>query len=128
MLPQRSIGTRALLTTTDSSGSMQNYMGLLSCPMSSEGLDRYLGVGSLRQNQNQYVGCKRSIKSSNVCWHYNGLGHCRQGCRFRHNCDLCGESHPRIECTNVNSRVAQNSQGGSQTQPSAGQGFGAIGC
>lgn len=81
-----------------------------------EGINRYLGVGSLRSMSSATGNTgKHQAKSSNICWRFNSLGRCRQGCRFRHSCDVCGESHPRIECI-----TASASQTGGRSQASAG--------
>lgn len=65
----------------------------------NEGINRYLGLGSLRPVTNPVnYQKKQQPKSANVCWRFNGLGRCRSNCRFRHACDYCGEGHPCIEC------------------------------
>lgn len=64
-----------------------------------EGINRYLGLGSLRPPSYSNPPQRRQAsKSSNVCWRYNGLGRCRQNCGFRHVCDHCGDNHPRVDC------------------------------
>lgn len=90
----------------------------------SESINRYLGLGSLRPNTSNVGGLRRNQgKSQGICWRYNGLGKCRQSCRFRHACGACGEPHPKIECP-----VASHSQGSTQTQGtvSSGGGQGSI--
>lgn len=63
----------------------------------SEGINRYLGVGSLRAMSTAGGGFKKSVaRSQGVCRRYNRIGRCRQSCKFRHVCDSCGEPHPKI--------------------------------
>lgn len=47
-----------------------------------EGINRYLGVGSLRSYQGGGATNKKAVK-------------------FRHACDFCGESYPRIDCVSA---------------------------
>lgn len=45
----------------------------------SEGINRYLGLGSLRSVSNPVTYEKKQVKSSNICWRFNGMGRCIVG-------------------------------------------------
>lgn len=63
----------------------------------TEGINRYLGLGSLGPPSYSGMSQRKHAKLSNVCWRFNGVGRCRQNCRFRHACDQCRENSLRID-------------------------------
>lgn len=100
------------------------YGPSVMCYGDQEGINRYLGVGSLRNVTNNQAGVasRRQGKPQGICWRFNGLGRCRQNCRFKHVCDACGDTHSRIDCQANNGAGSGASHGSGQSANSGSSG------